>query len=701
MKRRKFLMLISYLLIPVIVAMMGLSVLSKYVENDENFSMNQSQYFRTDNFVANYMHTLGSYANQLIYHNEEFPMAYDGEIQISYVDQEEFYYSNKIQNQYVLICYQNKALTNVELTTETNTIEKIKNYIATQENAKIVNILAGNTESNSDVISNKGLKYYDTFEYTYYTVSGKENVYHVYDEEDVFEESATNVSPAHQYVSTTIQDFTIYSSYQEALVYRTDLVTVREWMKKFEPLGNKIHLILPIGIVVLLLIGFYLILVIGRTKAEDEACLNDFDKIPYEILCFLAFFGFGVCILMLNIPKHTEEYINMAICAYCVAYIICAMLFHTTVKRIKAKMLIKSTLFYKCWMWFVKIVKKTICKLKNFWNQSTKSIELVKKLWLVVIGYVIVAVILLGIFQEFGFLLDLVLGLYLFHKIADRIRCFGKIESHLKEIYEGNNQVKLKPEDFTIEFQDTVKYINDISNGFENAIQEGIKSEHLKTELITNVSHDIKTPLTSIINYVDLLRKEEIQNDKANEYIDVLDNKSQRLKKLTEDLVEASKASSGNVKLNMEKINVAELIKQSIGEFEDKFNALNLAIITNIPEEEIYIQADSRYMYRIIENIFGNISKYALENSRVYIDIAKKGKKVQMDVKNISKEILNISADELMQRFVRGDKSRTTEGSGLGISISKSLVELQKGKLDLKIDGDLFKVELIFDILEN
>ena len=215
------------------------------------------------------------------------------------------------------------------------------------------------------------------------------------------------------------------------------------------------------------------------------------------------------------------------------------------------------------------------------------------------------------------------------------------------------------------------------------------------------MSHDIKTPLTSIINYVDLLKKEEIQNDKANEYIDVLDNKSQRLKKLTEDLVEASKASSGNVKLNMEKINVAELIKQSIGEFEDKFKTLNLAIITNIPEEEIYIQADSRYMYRIIENIFGNISKYALENSRVYIDIAKKGKKVQMDVKNISKEILNISADELMQRFVRGDKSRTTEGSGLGISISKSLAELQKGTLDLKIDGDLFKVELIFDTLEN
>lgn len=684
--RRKFFMMISYVLIPMIVAIMGLSILSKYVQNDENFSNNQSQYFRTDNFVASYMHTLASYANQLIYYNEEFPIAYDGDIQISYMneDEREHYISSNFQNHYVLICYQNKALTNVKLTTDTNTIEKIKNYIATQQDSKTVNILAGNIESNSDVISKKALKYYDIFEFTYYTVPDKENVYRVYDEEEIYEERTTEASPARQYVSTKIQDFTICSSYKEAFVSNQDLVLVREWMKNYVDLGNNIHLILPIGMVLLLLMAFYLIIAIGRTKSKDEVCLNDFDKIPYEIVWTIAFFAFGICIMMMNIPKHTDMFMSMAISVYCVVYIICAVLFHTTVKRIKAKRLIKSTLLYQCFMWFIKAVKKAKNKVERFWNDSTQSMNLVKKLLLVMIGYAIVAVILLGIFQGFGFLLDLVLGLYIFHKIADRIRCFGKIENHLKDMYEGNNQVKLKPEDFTIEFQDTVKYINDISNGFENAIQEGIKSERLKTELITNVSHDIKTPLTSIINYVDLLKKEEMENEKAKEYIDVLDNKSQRLKKLTEDLVEASKASSGNVKLTIEKINVAELIKQSIGEFEDKFKQLNLNVITNMPEEEIYIEADSRYMYRMIENIFSNISKYALENSRVYIDVAKKNKKVQIDVKNISKEILNISADKLMQRFVRGDKSRTTEGSGLRNFDIKKFGRIAKGKFEFK-----------------
>ena len=223
-----------------------------------------------------------------------------------------------------------------------------------------------------------------------------------------------------------------------------------------------------------------------------------------------------------------------------------------------------------------------------------------------------------------------------------------------------------------------------------------MKSERIKTELITNVSHDIKTPLTSIINYVDLIKQENIQNEKVNEYIGILDNKSQRLKKLIEDLVEASKVSTGNVKLNLEKINIVELINQAVGEFEDKFNLKGLDIVIDSNENEIYIIADSRYMYRIIENLFSNISKYALENSRVYIDLVKENDKVYIKMKNISKEKLNIPAEELMQRFVRGDKSRTTEGSGLGISIAQNLTEIQNGKFNLIVDGDLFKVELEF-----
>ena len=236
------------------------------------------------------------------------------------------------------------------------------------------------------------------------------------------------------------------------------------------------------------------------------------------------------------------------------------------------------------------------------------------------------------------------------------------------------------------------KYINDIAGGFTNAIEQSLKSERLKTELITNVSHDIKTPLTSIINYVDLLKKEDIKDEKIKEYIDILDVKSQRLKKLTEDLVEASKASSGNVKLNIESINIKELINQTIGEFKDRLESRNLQIETDMPHEDVRIDADNRYMYRIMENLFSNISKYAQENSRVYIDVKKTNKKVNISIKNISKDRLNISSEELMQRFVRGDKSRYTEGSGLGLSIAKSLTELQKGRFDIIIDGDLFKV---------
>ena len=190
----------------------------------------------------------------------------------------------------------------------------------------------------------------------------------------------------------------------------------------------------------------------------------------------------------------------------------------------------------------------------------------------------------------------------------------------------------------------------------------------------------------------------------AKEYIEILDSKSQRLKKLTEDLVEASKVSTGNISLNLEKINVVELVKQATGEFEDKFKKRGLETIINADKNEVDIMADSRYMYRIIENLFSNVSKYALENSRVYIDIKQSkednlANNVIIEVKNISKDKLNISAEELMQRFVRGDKSRTTEGSGLGISIAQNLTEIQKGVFNLKLDGDLFRVELIFNIL--
>ena len=286
-------------------------------------------------------------------------------------------------------------------------------------------------------------------------------------------------------------------------------------------------------------------------------------------------------------------------------------------------------------------------------------------------------------------------------KITDHLKQLKKIRDMINHIYDGKTDFLLNEEEFKGNLRNVAKYLNDIAGGFSNAIEENLKSERMKTELITNVSHDLKTPLTSIINYVDLLKAENIENEKAKEYIEVLDNKSQRLKKLTEDLVEASKASSGNIKLTMEKLKVKELIHQVTGEFEDKFEARKLETILSYPEENVFILADSRYLYRVLENIYSNIAKYAKEDTRVYVDIVKNNKKVLIAIKNISKEQLNISADELMQRFVRGDSSRNTEGSGLGLSIAKSLTELQGGSFDIYLDGDLFKVVIEFPIVEE
>ena len=272
----------------------------------------------------------------------------------------------------------------------------------------------------------------------------------------------------------------------------------------------------------------------------------------------------------------------------------------------------------------------------------------------------------------------------------------SKVREKINSMYRGDIEKPLKEDELYGELRQVAKELNDISGGLSNALEEAMKSERLKTELITNVSHDIKTPLTSIINYVDLMKQEKIKDPKIQEYLEVLDSKSQRLKKLTEDLIEASKASSGNIKLTMENLNVKELVKQVRGEFEDRFSKKGLEIIESFPEEDVTIEADSRYLYRVMENMYVNISKYALENSRVYVDVVKSKGKVQIALKNISKDKLNISVDELMQRFVRGDESRTNEGSGLGISIAKSLTELQKGSFNIYLDGDLFKVIIEF-----
>ena len=244
-------------------------------------------------------------------------------------------------------------------------------------------------------------------------------------------------------------------------------------------------------------------------------------------------------------------------------------------------------------------------------------------------------------------------------------------------------------------------YSYSISRGLKAAVTEQVKAERLKTDLITNVSHDLKTPLTSIISYVDLLKRENIESPRVQEYIAVLEQKSARLKNLTEDLVEASKASSGNVSLELIPIHYTEILQQSLGEFEDKLAARSLQVLTTLPQEDILILADGRQLFRVLENLLNNCCKYALQGSRVYVDLQKDEEEATFTMKNISEAPLNVSPEELTERFVRGDVSRSTEGSGLGLSIAKSLTKLMNGKMKIEIDGDLYKVSLSFPLVKE
>ena len=449
--------------------------------------------------------------------------------------------------------------------------------------------------------------------------------------------------------------------------------------------------ILSIGLLIIIII--YLFWSIGHKEGEVGITLNSIDKIPYEILVFVCLMILSVALAVVVNMGGTINYVILlvGILGYLVCYAMCAVIGVTTIKRIKAKKFIKSFLIYKIGKW-------CFDKIQGWLRTINQNATENKRIFWYYLLFIIISIMLASLFYT-GIAIILLIGFWIwaYYQIKKYILEQEKIKNALKDIYEGkSNDVHLNESELKGALKEMAIYVNDIASGFSNAINESLKSERLKTELITNVSHDIKTPLTSIINYVDLLKKENIQDEKVKEYIDILDKKSQRLKKLTEDLVEASKVSSGNVKLTLENINIKELFNQTIGEFKDRFEEKNLIIETTIPNDNIKINADSRYLYRIIENLFSNITKYALEGSRVYIDIIEKEKIVDISIKNISKDKLNISSDELMQRFVRGDKSRYTEGSGLGLSIAKSLTELQGGTFDIIIDGDLFKVHIIW-----
>lgn len=582
----------------------------------------------------------------------------DGEYKI-------YYQTNHTKKKFIYLLVNEEAkiaYTNIQQTSKTNTIEKLK----------------------QEIISNN----------KYWSISNNQiqtNIERLSEENIVRNEDLQKISE----FSMNKQYYTAFDETVQNIDSSSDITLNRALYNQTKSLYKYSYSTLIISIIIGSIELIYLIYSLGYVKNKEEIYLSWLDKIPLEILffgyCLLFFVEAALLVMCLSVISVDVNLCVMLIMLVGYFSVLSALYgAGTLLKRIKAHTFFKNSITYRILKWLIQ-------KYKNVKNIISSNKNLGGKIALYFIGIVTVSILIGLIFKEFGILLDIVFWIWCYYKIMKEVDKFKQIHDATEKIYNGDTNIKLDESLYTGVLKELAIYINDIAGGFSNAIKESLKSERLKTELITNVSHDIKTPLTSIINYVDLLKQENIQNEKAKEYIEVLDNKSQRLKKLIEDLVEASKASSGNIKINKEVLNVKELLNQVTGEFEDKFNSRGLNIISKLPEKTVYIKADSRYLYRVLENIYSNVAKYAEENTRVYIDcILEEENTVAIYVKNISKDELNISADELMQRFVRGDKSRNTEGSGLGLSIAKSLTELQDGTFNIYLDGDLFKVAIKF-----
>ncbi|MFE8697704.1 histidine kinase dimerization/phospho-acceptor domain-containing protein [Cytobacillus sp. FJAT-53684] len=415
---------------------------------------------------------------------------------------------------------------------------------------------------------------------------------------------------------------------------------------------------------------FYLAFVSGRKSfKEEELHLHAVDKlyIDLNILLCIGLITFWVILLdLLELPHNIQWVIPITI-PFSAAFF---ALILSMVRHFKNRTFFKHSLIYQIFKGLVQFVR-------NVYDSGNVGVKTV----LIVIGYPLLIALTF-------FMFPITIGAAAWFALK-KVKSFKAIKDGVERIKNGeiHHSIDIVGKG---EFASLAANINSITDGLKNAVDNELKSERLKTELITNVSHDIRTPLTSIITYVDLLKNEK-DLAKIAEYTEVLDQKSKRLKFLTDDLFEAAKASSGNIPVQLEKIDIVSLIAQGLGEVSEKIEELGLEFRFNHPNDKVYVTADGKLLWRSIENVLSNIFKYALKGSRVYINIEDLGNEILITFKNISAYELNISADELMERFKRGDESRSSQGSGLGLSIAKSLIDIQKGKFIIQIDGDLFK----------
>lgn len=444
----------------------------------------------------------------------------------------------------------------------------------------------------------------------------------------------------------------------------------------------------------------------GRISGDDTAVyLTPIDRIPVEILFIVGLAELIVIFAALESMAVSDsrsiatitslEYIMVVGC-FEGLYLLGITWLLSIVRQVKAGCLWQHSLIRSGYIFCRKLVQ-TVSRQKNLAAKTAECFA-----FYLLINGVLILMLILGVdnsapLASLGALL-LIIGFNVYILILQIRKAKGEesIREATKALAEGDLEYVAPKMKRLYTEQEIIDNIDHLSDGLHKAIEKSLYDERMKTELITNVSHDIKTPLTSIINYVELIKREEVDNEKVQHYLEVLDKKSQRLKQLTEDLVEVSRISSGNIELERVPIDFGELLRQAMGEFEDKFTEHELKMVERIPEEAHMIFADGRRTFRIMDNLLQNIYKYAMPGTRVYIDLTCENERVRLEIKNISKAPLNIEVSELMERFVRGDQSRTTEGSGLGLSIARDLVRMQDGEFQIYLDGDLFKVVIEF-----
>lgn len=440
----------------------------------------------------------------------------------------------------------------------------------------------------------------------------------------------------------------------------------------------------------------FLCTMVGHRKGMEAIVLNHLDRIPLDLYAVVVGGGtwlavFGTVDSLMYPADLFANVLGVCIILVCCLLLLALLLSFAT--RLKVGQWWKNTIIYRLLRllgrWGIRAVRLIV--------RAFRAIPMVWRT-LVVTAVLLLVLLFLGSQVEFNgvaLMFYFLLGLLILAAVCFGVLQMRRLQTAGQRLAAGDLETKVDTAHMYWDFRRHGENLNAIGDGMTAAVDQKMKSERLKTELITNVSHDIKTPLTSILNYVDLLQHAATEEERQ-EYLEVLQRQATRLKKLTEDLVEASKASTGNIQAVLVPTNVVEAIQQALGEYAERLENGSLTAVSSYPETPVTIRADGRLLWRILDNLLGNVCKYTLAGTRVYVTVTGDEKFVRIAIKNISREPLNISAEELMERFVRGDAARTTEGSGLGLNIVKSLAELQHGTLTLTVDGDLFKAELTF-----